>query len=458
MRKTIIAAMLAALCAPAFATESRNSALQAESWRILDDTNVKLFPADVVNFNKAVYGELTGPASTTDDYAGVHVPFGPGVLAIYGGDIPMTSGASALFGNLGTATPNFPEVPSAIVRNTAVATAGIPDGRFNAVWGMTLQSGLSLALGAEWFSQVKEDDKDINMSGTEYSHSDSSSMLGIRGGISLPAGPFQPLTFGLRFGLPTFSSVTGTTWAGGEKAMYTYESTGGTAIDFNVRGRVKELVAPGSESFFYLAYSTGTINGEGTTTKLQDSNKKDIKDTEKITKDEITVGMSTNHKVGDASLAIWALAFKYGTAGHEVENSIGESFDGYLRTTKTSVLSNTIAVPVTLGFEMKIFNWLAGRVSSTSSIINRTTTTATVKADTTSPVVIIPDMKNKAVRVTDTSSQNVALGITLYAGEKLEIDGVISQTLLFNGPYFIGGPVAGTGPGLFTQVSTTFRF
>jgi len=455
MKKTVLALLLTALCVPAFATESRNSAFQAESWRILDDTNVKLFPADVVNFNKAVYGELINPAATTDDYAGVHVPLGPGVLAIYGGDIPMTSGASALFSTIGAATKAYKEVPSVTVRNNAVATAGIPDGRFNAVWGMTLQSGISLAFGAEWFSQIKKDDKDVNMSGTAYTATDSSSMLGIRGGTSMKAGPFDPLTFGLRFGLPTFSSMTGTTWAGGEKTNFTYESTGGTAIDFNVRARVREFVAAGSESFIYLAYSTGTINGEGTTTKLEDSAGKAIKDSEKITKDEIMLGFSTNHKVGDSSLAMWSLAFKYGTAGHVVEKGYGDPGDGTLWTDKTSVLSNTISVPVTLGFEMKIFNWLTGRMSSTSSILNRTTTTATLTSKTTSPGQSDPEMANKAVRVTDTSSQNVALGLTIYAGDKLEIDGVLGQNLLFHGPYFLGGSI---GDGLFSQVSTTFRF
>ena len=455
MKKIALTILFTVLCAPAFATDSRNSALQAESWRILDDTNMNLFPADVVNFNKAVYGEMTNPASTADDYAGVHVPFFSGVLAVYGGDIPMTSGASALFSGIGTATTNYPEVPSARVRNYDVATAGIPDGRFNAVWGMTLQSGISLALGAEWFSQVRHEDKDVNTSGTVYSETDSSSMLGIRGGTSMTAGPFDPLTFGLRFGLPTFASMTGTTWGDGVKEDFKYESTGGTAIDFNLRGRVKELVAPGSDSYIYLAYSTGTINAEGTTTKLEDSTGKAIKDTEKIARDGLMVGFSTNHKVGDSSLAMWSLAFKLDNSSHVVENGSDFLADGYLWTDKTSVTSKTMSVPVTLGFEMKIFNWLAGRLSSTSSIINRTTTTATLKSTTTSPGVTITTQKNEAVRVTDTSSQSVALGLTIYAGEKLEIDGVLGQKLLFNGPYFIGGSI---GDGLFSKVSTTFRF
>ena len=455
MKKTVLALLLTALCIPAFATESRNSAFQADSWRIIDDTNVMLFPADVVNFNKAAYGELTNPASTADDYAGVHVPLGPGVLAIYGGDIPMTSGASSLFSQIGTKTTGYPNVPSASVWDGSMATAGIPDGRFNAVWGMTMKNGISLAFGAEWFSQVRKDGKDVNVSGTEYVETDMSSMLGIRGGMSLDAGPFNPLTFGLRFGLPAFTSESGSVWNGGETRKFVYESTGGTAIDFNLRGRVNALVAPGSESFIYLAYSTGTINAEGTTTKLVDSTGAAIKDTEKITNDEITLGFSTNHKVGDSSLAMWSLAFKYGTAGHVVEKGYGDPGDGTLWTDKTSVLSNTISVPVTLGFEMKIFNWLSGRVSSTSSILNRTTTTATLKSTTTSPGAANPEMANKAVRVTDTSAQNVALGLTIYAGEKLEIDGVLTQNLLFHGPYFIGGVI---GDGLFSRVSTTFRF
>ena len=444
-----VAVMLVALGARAYATESRNIALQAESWRIIDDTNVQMFPADVVNFNKAVYGELTGPTFTNDDYVGVHVPLGPGVLAIYSGDIPMTSGASALFGRLGEPTDKYDLVPSAIMTNTQYATAGIPDGRINAMWGWTMKNGISLAFGAEWFSQVSKRNKDVGSSGTDYTASDSSSMLGIRGGMSMRVGPLDPLTFGLRFGLPEFSGNTSTVWVSGLSEKSFYESTGGTAIDFNIRGRVKDLVAPGSESFIYTAYSTGTINSRsgGSASEFIDYTGESMRNKEKITQDQIVMGFSTNHKVGEASLAMWSLAVQYDTSGHEVSLCTSKFTDGTYKVKKTSVLANTISVPITLGFEMKVFPWLAGRFSSTSSIINRTTTTAKISAE--------PADLSKAVRVTDNSNQNVALGLTVYAGDKLEIDGVISQNLLFHGPYFIGGV---KDDGLFSRVSATFRF
>ncbi len=447
--KRILAGITAImLCAPAFATESRNSAMGADYWRIGDDTNVTLFPSEVVNYSKVLYGELGGTSGSGDDYAGIHVPLGPGVFGFYAGALAAPDDANILFSGLPLNTTQFSGaefqyIPVQNVDNAALYTAGTPVGRVKALYGMTVGTSINLGVGINWLNTVDHNYADTNPWGTVYEDGSVCSQIGFEVGASVPFGIVDPLAFGVSIGLPSFDS-----WSRTKMGSYTdemaYKSTGGSTIDVNVRARLKELIGKGTATYVFGRFAMGSLNGKSSVTELKDSGGNPLVDKKDMKVGGWTFGVANNHRMGDNSLVVWSVAVNGDSSGMDV-TTMDPATDK--SATTFSVSSSTLSIPITLALETRLFSWLVARLSSASNVINSTTNECTIKG--------VNEDKRDGKLVTDTSSQSFALGVTFNVTDKFDIDGTLAESLLFNGPYLVGG-VANTG--LLGQVSMIYRF
>ncbi len=443
MKRIILAGLMVMVCGGVQASVSRDSALQADGWRVMDSSNIAPLPGELANYNRAVYGELNS-WSGADDFMGVHLPLGPGVLAIYGGDIPAWGPGAVLLGKAAVSTtmPIAGMVPAINVGHGDLFTAGAPDGRIVMMYGLGAPGALSYTLGLDYGQTVISENEQTNPSGTVFTTTDKSSLIGISGGINIPLGIINPLSLGLRYSMPSFESSQVAKNLGIRNA---YKSTAGSGFEINMRGRLADIAGEGSETFFFVGLGFGSLEGESSTTAYTDPEQEDtLKDsTKKLGVTDMVFGISNCLKVGNASMILTSVGFETNSNTHDVKIMDWETSTGYTTSTSTS----TMSFPVVLGLETQLFPWLAARFSSSSRIINRTTMEASLK-DTE------PEDKSADKIVTDTSSQSFAIGGTVTVTDRFFIEGVMNESWLFTGPYFIGGAAGG----LFTNVSLVYRF
>jgi hypothetical protein len=414
----------------AFATQSRDAALQSEGWMVLDDANIGMLPSTVLGYKGTLIGEVDNQS------AGVIIALGPGVLGLYGGDFPLMGAASGLLSSVGVAAPDITNgilAPDTGVNPLAATGIGVlanqPLGRVAAVYGMSLSGGMNVAGGVEYYSINNGGSSGDDQGGNAWgSASNGASVINIVGGVGLALAMLDPLEIGVRLGLPS-SMVK--VYRDPADVTTTSESSG-LGIDVNARGAIKDLLGENTTSYVLVSLGMGNLTAKATDDSADPSTSR----TQKLGNMDIKVGLATNVRVGEATTIVWGVGVKSLSDSNNMTDEVAEQTTNYTR--------NRLQVPLTIAAETKIFNWLTGRISNTSGLIYATA----AKADSD-----IDDAVDKTDA--DGGYENLALGLTINVGEKTQIDGVLSQSLLYNGPFMIGG-VANTG--MFTGVSVVTRF
>ncbi len=440
MKKGLLIAVALMLAAGAvYATEARDDALSGARWRVKDGANIQLFPTVVLNDKDMVVGEL-GAAGSGDAYAGVHVGIGPGVLGVYAGNIPMLGSGGPLLMDVKDSGAD-PLVATALAPETAPVNSALstlgpgvgPSGRLALIYGMPM-GGLNVAGGIEYFSSNWGEEKAKDANGDKLgTASDSAALLNLVLGVSAQVAALDPLEVGVRLGMPSMNA---------EVEITPFDTTNeykgsGSGVDLYARGALKDLVAKDATTLVYIGVGMGSLKCKDKTT---------VGDTTTdngslaLSANTFDIGVSNNHAVGEGSLIAWGGGISMGSSSNDSDNKGADR--------KSMYDDSTTAVPVWVNAETKLLSWLTGRLSSVSNVINSETQKLTVKAD--------PEDKSSDELTTDTSSQSVALGLTIKAGEKVDIDAVLQEDWLFCGPYFLGGDsVLGT---MFTKISATARF
>lgn len=438
----------------AMATGARNAALNLDRWRMLDSTSIQLTPADMLSFQKIVYGELGTSTSFADDYATVFVPLGPGLLGVYAGAIPVT-GAVTLLGMGDDATLSsiavsaFGSVPSMNVPQNGLLTSNAVHGRIRALYGMEIAGGMRFAGGVSYYSRTSMEDsfhsKNVLVTPSDQGTTtlkDSSSVLNIHAGANLPLGPINPLAVGVEVGLPSFEAVN--TYPDGKTDSY--KSDSGMDLNINVRGRMPNLVGKDVDTMAFASFGTGSLEGSSASRAFVaapapgffatfDDGKKTIE------QGHITIGASNNHKLGDGTVAFYSITLESSSSSVEVVDTLAP----IVTTTKSE--TSVTDVPIVIGIETRLAKWIVFRFSSKSSIMTKTTTDYTQKGG------LVGLQNTDQTIVDDSSSQTFALGLTLDVSDRLSVEGVLTESLLFAGPNFVGG----LAPGFFGRVSLIAR-
>jgi hypothetical protein len=415
----------------AFATQSRDAALQSQGWMVMDDANIANLPTNVLGYKGTLIGEL-GTNPGTNDYATVIIALGPGVLGLSGGNIPLLGSASDLLGDVGNAAP-LPIGAGSVAAagpgaNTGMLSTAVPHGRLAAVYGLSLSGGMNVAGGVEYYATNSGGMSGDDAAGDPWgSVSDGASAINVVGGVSLAVAMLDPLEIGVRLGLPT---AMGKQYNDPADVTQTFESSG-LGIDVAARGAMKDLMGENTTSYALLALGMGNVTAKSTNDALDPS----TLDTQKLSEMMIMAGLATNVRVGEATTIIWGVSV--------MSLSNGNNFTDEVADQTTNYSSSMLVLPLTIAAETKILSWLTGRISSQSGVISG----SSEKADSD-----IDDAVDKTD--VDTGYENLSLGLTINVGEKTQIDGVLTQAFMFDGPYLIGG----IGNGLMSQVSVVTRF
>ncbi len=419
---------------------------------MLDSTSIQLTPADMMSFKKVLYGELATTSAVGDDYGAGFLPVGPGVLGLYAGAIP-TTGAVTLLGMADDATldsttlpSGFGSVPSMNVPQNGLLGSNAVFGRVRALYGLEMAGGLRLAGGVSLYTRTVQDDtfksRDSLPLPADYGTTnlkDSSSVIGIHAGANIPLGFINPLAIGVDVGLPSFEALQ--TYP--DKKTDSYASDSGMDLAVRAKARLPNLIGSDMDTMAYVSFGTGTMEATSSSrTALPLGLFNTFKDGEKtIEAGHITVGASNNHRLGEGTVAFYSLTFENTTSSVNVVDTVVPT----VTTVKTETSRND--VPIVLGFETRLSKWFVFRFSSKSSLMTVTTTDYTLTGGPTGA-------SNADQTITDTnSSQTFSMGMTIDVSERLSIEGVLSEALLFNGPNFVGGGA----PGLFGQVSVVAR-
>jgi hypothetical protein len=438
-----------ALADAARATESRNQAMQSRGWMIEDDTNIWMLPAEVLEYSNVLWAELPTEVGL-HDYAGGHLAVGRTMLRVMAGDIPGLGPEAVLLGRVNTSTYRFTNVPEEDVEHTDATTGLPPDGRVHALWGLPFGDDRQAAIGLDYFRTTWADE--LHPSAAEgspvpgRSHLDRASLLNLNAGLAAPLGPFERLSLGLRLGLPDFEGEREITNLGSTPFIRreSYRRDGGVGFGVAVRGILRNLLSRDSESFLFAQFESGALDGVSrhNTAEAQEPA---VDSRKEMTQRSMTLGWSNNHHFSGRLLAVWAAAFEWSASRIDVEDVRFAETD---EATLTESRKTTVALPLTVAAEGWLRSWWAARFSSSSTLWNQVTVEAS-REDLRNPARSVPE--NRDVR--DSSAQAFSVGTTLRFGG-FWIDGVVNRSLLYDGPYFLGG----SSTGLMSVISVGYRF
>lgn len=416
--------MIAVVSGSAFATVSRDTALSSKNWMVADDTNRLLTPTDILNYKGLVIGELGGGTGAGDDYAGVHISAGAGVLALYVGGIPSANRTLEEVSTGAGGTTNVPIANVSEVNRMAIFDPGPPPvfnpaappaGRFSVLYGVPV-GNLNLAGGVDYFAETIFDFEGVDAAGDKLLGQLESSLLNVNLGASMVAGLLNPLSVGLSFGIPSFEGSSESI-VGGVSSKSIYESDGGTDLAIHVKAKFDDFIGENVTSYLYVGFGSQSLDGKSTDSA-------GLVDEKELKGSGVTVGWANNHKIGDSSLVLMSIAFMNTSEENNVTPNVA-AVTPVVTSDKTTMTS----IPLTLGFESQVLDWLTVRLSSVSSLVTTTENETDLSGAAT----------NKDTVKSDTSAQSFVLGTTFKLSDRLSIDGVLREEFVFDGPYFVGG-------------------
>jgi hypothetical protein len=419
MKKVLLIAMsLMLVSAAAFAGDARVAGLSLKSWMLTDDDSaVSLFPSLISDFKNEMRVELGTKSSLLDNYAEGNIAIGEKVLGITL-NRPVTV-SSALLPTLGTSgTWNLVDPGNiAQVTNVFGVTLGIP------------MDKMDVAAGIEYGTKAASESKK-NIGNPEAST--DTTVLNLNIGASLKGD--VPMDFGLMFGLPLINNSGNNYNASDVKNIEETLSNAGT---FNValdgRAKIGELI--------YNA-EVGFANDSLTSKNKAFAPDTSFSEAASTSTFNLALGAVDNFKLSEGVKFILGAEATINTSSSSdvIKNVISGA-----KTKDSGAASTSLAVPFYAAIETKLNDNFTGRAGVTQGVWQMTSNST------------VDNITDPKIKTQDSSSNPppgvVSLGLTGKIA-KLTIDAVISQNLLFDGPYFIGG----NANGLNSNVTVTYNW
>jgi hypothetical protein len=413
---TVALAGLMVVAAGAQASKARWEGFGASQAFIADVQDIFTLPGVVSSHADSTYFEFNTTAATTDDWGGVHANLGGGVLALW-----VNTPFEAFNGiDTGYTIPN-----SQTLATTTLIGGFKPKTQVYAIYGFNLSDATTLAVGFN---------RSVGSSKTETVTSASTTSTEVNGGdlgLSLgleqkEVGPIALLEVGLQYNMKSASQVV-------KGATATNKVTaGGSAINLRVGGDM----AGENGAFSRVELGFNTQNWD--------------------LKDEPAVAQpSTAHKETKNSYNKFNLGYAMGATSDKGMGLMGldlsskgtsrsQPYAAALEVNKAD--TSKLALLFMTAGEAKVTNWLSVRAGLEADLFySESTTTETGASGATTKTTTTKDLANAQ------NNGKASLGATWTVGD-ITIDGVLSQSLLFNGVYL----TSGTPTVLHSGVSATW--
>lgn len=387
---------------------------------IADVQDIWTLPGAVVGYKNALYTELGGGSYSSDVWGGAHFELGPGVLAVWGNRPYSEGGTWQWFGGWHGGVPNYGGVGDQ------------PNESVDIIYGFNLSDATALAVGVQRLSfgrQYKE-----KQTGTDYQEDSSANVLGLTlGWEQKDLGPIGLLEVGLQYSMVSGLDEYNDKLAG-EDDKY---SISGSDIDLRIGGDL-----PGEEGRFGRFELGFTM--DGATGKNEDAPSAPNFAEQKWSGMGYNIGYGAG-KSSDAGLGLVGIVLAGRTDTQEGTNEDGAGLNAK-RTNGVYTLAAGFAG------EGKVSSWLTVRGGLSVNVLHN---------------VSRENSHDSGAYVDNQSTTDYGNWFDAYGGQNgtasfgtsltfgnLTIDGVLDQSLLWTGPYF----VTGSSSGLNTEVSATWSY
>jgi hypothetical protein len=401
-KATLALAGLMAVASAAQASWARWNGFGASNAFIADVADIWTLPGVVASNPDATYGEFNTNGTTADDWGGVHVAVGPGVLGIWG---------NRPFGELSNINGGFTAPSSASA--PALLT---PANQIDILYGFKLSDTLELGVGVSRLANGNKIET-TTAAGTAVVDQQISG-LGINVGAEVKGvGPFELLEIGVQYDMGSATSsnknATGTV---NDKV-----SASSTDIDVRVGGDIK---GDSMGQRVELGFNTDALNlKDEPTTALPATAFVESKNSASAW----NLGWAMN-KSSDKGMGLGGLMLSGLTQSRTEDNNV---------TVVNKFDNNVMTLALVAAGEAKATSWLTARAGISSNLYQSTQNTVETgpAATTTKVVTSTPGAAGAAVTG----------GLSFIFGS-LVVDTVFNQTL-----------VAGAGLGaLLGQVAATY--
>ncbi len=436
----ILAVLAFVVSGMSFATDSRIAGLGIPVWMTLDDDAIVFsYVGQLNNYKNLALLELTA-AST--GFGGATLDLSGSALGIYAGKNIVSN----VFADINNAIlTTWAGLKSTAVIGTASytlnSTIGTPDNQLLAIYGLGLE-GMNIGIGLGYSaSSMSQAEKTTYLAKDEISGSQS--QIDVLLGVSLKGD--VGIDAGISIGLPSSTNkVMDQRWDGSASKKDNEDTVeaSGMNLDIGARAVMSDLIAN-------LGF--GMSSAKLTATFIKDGNNdEDWEDAANDTQVEssgenssmnVDLGVAKLTKVNNVNITT-GLTLGYSNLTNK-EGIYKDKLDSINDLKGTESSSSGINVGVNVAAEAKLNDTWSARVGAQKGIFGTSSTTS-------------KDLDNltESTSSSDTTSAPViSMGASCVVGN-LTIDGVISQALLFDGPYFIGG----TATGMASQISAKYNW
>ena len=439
----ILAVMAFAFAGLTFATSSRINGLGVPTWMTLDDDAIVFgYVGQLNTFKNLALLEMSGPGT---GWGGATIDLGGNALGIYV-NVPGTVNTNLFNSVISTIhTLNTMSLLSTVNIGSStynlINVTVVPDNQITALYDLGLE-GMDIGLGLAYSAAGKSYAEKTTYNAKDEISS-SASEIAILLGASLKGD--MPIDIGLSVNLPSASYKTSDyRLAGTDSKLKNEDKVDGSGLGIGFAARLvanKDLIAN-------LGIGFGSGSTKAALKKDNDNNDSwsDAGDTNKEISGEtsnilVNLGVAKLLKANNVNV-IAGLTGEYSSLTKK-DGKITDK-DSTNNKKGTEDTTTNIDVGINVAAETKLNDTWSARAGVSKGLFGISSTT-NKNLDTDSKQESSSD---------STAAPVISAGISGVISN-FTIDAVISQALLFDGPYFIGG-VANTG--LNTQVSLKYAW
>jgi hypothetical protein len=440
----ILAVMAFAFAGLTFATTSRINGLGVPTWMTLDDDAIVFgYVGQLNTFKNLALLEMSGPGT---GWGGATIDLGGNALGIYV-NVPGTVNTNLFNSVISTINTlntmsllSTVNIGSSTYKLTDVTV--VPDNQITALYDLGLE-GMDIGLGLAYSAAGKSYAEKSNYKAQDEISS-SAYEIAILLGASLKGD--MPIDIGLSVNLPSASYKTsGYRLAGTDSKLQNEDKVDGSGFGIDLGARLvanKDLIAN-----LLVGFGSGSTkvalkkdnNSNDSWSDADDTNGEISGETSNIL---VNLGVAKLLKANNVNV-IAGLTGGYSSLTQKADK-ITDNNDSTNNKKGTEDTTTNIDVGINVAAETKLNDTWSARAGVSKGLFGITSTT-NKNLDTDSKQESSSD---------STAAPVISAGISGVISN-FTIDAVISQALLFDGPYFIGG-VASTG--LNTQVSLKYAW
>lgn len=436
----ILAVMAFAFAGLTFATDSRIAGLGVPVWMTLDDDSIVFgYAGQLNNYKNLALLELNGPGS---GWGGATIDLGGNALGLYI-NVPGTV-STGLFSDVISTINSIPILSTVNVSSSTYKLTNMsvtPDNQITALYGLGLE-GMNIGIGLAYSANSKSyAEKTTYLAKDEISS--SASEIGILLGASLTGD--MPIDIGLSVNLPSASYKTSDyRLSGTDSKLDNEDKVDASGLGIGVGARLisnNDLIAN-----LGVGFSSGSIKIALKKDNNDNDNWSDTGDVNgeiagEVSNLSVNLGIAKLLKANNVNV-IAGLTGGFASAT-EKKGKVTDNIDSINNKKGTEDSTTDINVGINVAAETKLNDTWSARAGVSKGIFG---TQSITKKDL--------DTDTKTEESNDTTAAPVISAGISGVISNFTIDAVISQALLFDGPYFIGG----VANGLNSQVSMKYQW